>query len=478
VKMKEAELVIVGAGPGGLAAAIEAAKLGVKGILLDENINMGGQIHHQLEKGFRVTNKELLGRDHHTGQKLLSKVIALSDKVECLNDALVWGLFDDGDVAFRHSGTSSSLKYKRLIVAVGAYDRPVPFPGWTLPGVFTAGGAQRLVKTQGILPGERILLAGTGPLQLVLANQIISSGGKIEAILEAGNITNWLQFIAGIWNQWKILLDGSHYLSHLFKAGIPLLRNHLILEAHGNKQVEEALIADVDKDWRPKPETKRTIQVDAICIGYGLVPSNELTLLAGCEHRYEPLLGGWVPLRGETMETSLEHVYAVGDGSGVAGSQVAVEEGRIAGICVAHSLGYISEQEFKRRVQPFQRRLKKLTRMRRVLDEISRPRVGLFELAQDDTIICRCEEVTLGEIREAINRGATDVNEVKSMTRAGMGRCQGRMCGPALIEIINRQQASHTTQPSYFRRRPPVKPVPLVEIAKHSKLEGRFKKIV
>jgi len=464
--LKESEFAIIGGGPGGIAAAIVAAGAGVKVTLLDENERLGGQIYRQFEKGFKVTDSKVLVRDHEKGLELLSQFSSMSDKIRYLNKATVWGIFKSRTLVFARNGTSSSLGFKNLLVATGAYDRPVPFPGWTLPGVFTAGGAQRLVKTERVLPGEKILLAGTGPLQLVLAHQILNAGGKIEAILEAGNISkNWLRIITGIWGNWDYLKEGWRYLRHIQKVGVPLLRNYIILEVHGDGQVEEAVIAEVDKSWRPKPDTERTVKVDTVCLGYGLVSSTELTLLAECEHKYKLCLGGYIPVRSESMETTVPGIYAVGDGAGVAGSKVAIEEGRIAGVSIARSLDYISDVDASTRIRIFQKHLNKFNRLRRVLDEMSVPRQGLYELAKDDTILCRCEEITLKEIKKALADGTIQAKDLKRMTRIGMGACEGRMCGPALIEIMRHQPNASPKGPGCLLPRPSIKPITLGVLA-------------
>ncbi len=465
--MKESEFVIIGGGPGGIAAAIASARAGVKVTLLDENERLGGQIYRQLEKGFKVTDSNLLGIDYVKGLELLGQFSALGDKIRYLNNATVWGIFKERTLAFAHEGASSALRFKKLLLATGAYDRPVPFPGWTLPGVFTAGGAQNLVKTQRVLPGAKILLAGTGPLQLVLANQILNAGGKIAAILEAGTISKyWLEGLAGIWGNWDYLNQGWRYLRSIQKAGVPLLRRHAILEARGDGQLEEALIAKLDKNWRPRPNTMRTVKVDTICLGYGLVPSIELTLLAECEHQYDLGLGGFIPVRSDNMETTVPGIYAVGDGAGVAGSKIAIEEGRIAGVSVARDLGCISDGAAGMLIKNFQKCLAKLNRFRKVLDKISVPRAGLYELAKDDTVICRCEEVTLKEIRAAMTDGLTQAKDIKRMTRMGMGSCQGRMCGPTLIEIIRHHQPNASFQElGSLLPRPTIKPIALGVLA-------------
>jgi NADPH-dependent 2,4-dienoyl-CoA reductase/sulfur reductase-like enzyme len=469
--LKQVEMAVVGAGPAGMAAAIEAARTGVQVWILDENRRPGGQIYRQLETGFDVADPGALGRDYERGLKLLREFDSVSHGVQRVPNGLVWGIFPENELAFLQAEQSRSLRYRKLIIAAGAFDRPVPFPGWTLPGVFTAGGAQRLVKIQRVLPGENILLAGTGPLQLALANQIADAGGRVAAILEAGRVDSWVRALQSAWGQWQLISDALKYLLGIRKARIPLWRNHIIVEARGDGQVEEAVIAEVDRQWRPKPGTERVLKVDAVCIGYGFVPSTELTRLAQCKHQYDPLLGGWLPIRDENMQTTVPGVYATGDCSGVAGSLVALEEGRIAGIAAARSLGYLSDEHARARMASCRKRLAGLGRLRRVLDDISMPRPGLYGLAREDTIVCRCEELTLAEIKEALDQGATDLNEVKRMTRMGMGPCQGRMCGPAVLEIVARQKGVSPQDVGYLNPRPPVKPVPLTALAEHRELE-------
>jgi len=217
--------------------------------------------------------------------------------------------------------------------------------------------------------------------------------------------------------------------------------------------------------------TTRTVKADAVCVGYGFVPSTELTRLAGCEHRYEPGLGGWVPMRNENMATSVDGIYAAGDCAGVAGSLVALEEGRIAGIAAAHAQGCLSAEEARARMAPSRDRLAGLRRLRAALDALSTPRPGLYELAKDDTIVCRCEEITLGEIRAALVNGVDDVNAVKRMTRSGMGNCQGRYCGPALQEIIARAQGRPAHDIVPLTPRPPLRPVPIGVLGGDGELE-------
>ena len=468
--MKKFDLVVIGAGPGGIAAAVEAAKAGLKVVVLDENAKPGGRIFSQHNEGFHLTDSKIMGPDYEKGRKLLAEFHTYRNQIDYLSDALVFGIFKNNILAFQQKGSGNSMTFAKLVVATGAYDRPIAFPGWTLPGVLTVGGAQTFVKMQRVLPGENILFAGTGPLQLVVANQVLDAGGKIEAILEAGNIDNWFKLLGGFIGNWKILSDGLRYLKGIQKTNVPILRKHIIVEIRGDSKVEEAVIARVDKAWRPIEGTYRSLHVDTVCIGYGLVPSNEITRLAGCQHVYVPSLGGWVPERKDDMETSVNGVYAVGDGAGVAGSAIAIIEGRIAGISLSHSLGRLSLDKAQKLKIPLVKSLRNIQRFRNIIDEMTLPRPGLYELANDETLICRCEEISLGDIKNAMNKGLTEINEIKRLTRCGMGRCQGRMCGPILQEVLARLTGKPAGDIGYLNQRPPTKPVSL-EMLKSLPLE-------
>lgn len=464
-----AELVIIGAGPGGLAAALEAVNAGVQVTILDENPKAGGQIFRQMEDGFKVVDPTALGRDYPRGRKLLQAFKNVASRIDYRPEAVVWGLFEDRELTFGQNDSAGRMRYDRLIVAPGAYDRPVPFPGWTLPGVMTAGAAQRLVKNQRVLPGRKMLLAGSGPLQLVLAYQMVKAGGTVAGLLEAGRLWKHWKLSPLLLNGLATLVDGYVYWRALQKARVPVMFGHMVVEARGNGRLEEVVIAEVDESWRPLSNTRRTIPADVLCLGYGLISSSELTLLVGCRHEYLAKAGGWTPCRNGRMETSVSGVYAVGDGSGVAGFEAARAEGALAGIAAAHSLGRLSSMQAESRSRPHRRKLSRIERFHRVLDAFSAPGPGLYELADDDTIVCRCEDVTVGRIREALARGCGDLNELKRRTRQGMGRCQGRICGQVVKEMLGWGQGAKRGGP--LKPRPPVKPITVSNMAQLDSVE-------
>ena len=468
--MREVELAIIGGGPAGICAALEAARYGVPTVLLEENHSLGGQVYRRLADDFTVASQKQPDKYYVKGTELIAELEQYRGKIELMDDAFVWGIFPDKEIAFLHGDKLGTLKAQRLILAEGAYDRPIPFPGWTLPGVITAGAALRMVKVEYVLPGERILLAGTGPLQLLLAAHLVRAGAKVVAILETSHVSNSWQRLPQLWGQWELLKDGLDYIWEIRKAGIPLLRGHAIIEAKGEEQVCQAVYARVDRDWQIVPGTEKSVDVDSIITGYGLIPSGRLSRLCGCHHKWAPYLGGWVPKHNEYMETDLPGVFTAGDCNGIEGAVIAAEEGRLAAINICRESGYITPEEAEHRCSLIFKKLRGLRRFESALNSIFAIRRGLLAQIPDDVVICRCEEVTAGEIREVIAEGMTNINEIKALTRAGMGPCQGRMCVSIIAEMVSLKTNQPLAEIGLPTPRPPIKPVPLVDIARYKSL--------
>jgi NADPH-dependent 2,4-dienoyl-CoA reductase/sulfur reductase-like enzyme len=335
--------------------------------------------------------------------------------------------FDDNHV--------DQVQAETIILATGAYDRPVPLPGWTLPGVFTVGGAQALLKSQGLLVGRRILLAGVGPLLLVVASQLHAAGAEVVAVVEPVPLGRIVPFIPGLLREWRLTRQGLRYRLSLFRGGVPWLASTMLVEIHGSDQVEGATVRPVDRDWRSNGPA-RTFEVDAVCLGYGLLPSTELARMCGCGIEFSSSLRGWVPIRSSAMESTVPGVFIAGDCAGIAGALCAAEEGRIAGISAAEQLGLLPQETAKRRRRPHQARRARLEHVRRAFDQAYALRPGLFETATPETIVCRCEEVSLLEMEAALADQAHEAGQLRSYTRCGMGACQGRMCGSAVTEWL------------------------------------------
>jgi NADPH-dependent 2,4-dienoyl-CoA reductase/sulfur reductase-like enzyme len=456
------ELAVIGAGPAGLAAVAEAANLGLSVTLLDAFELPGGQYYRQTPPALGET----AAPDAYARQLLAT---AEGDAVRLLAGTSVWGLFPEAcpqrsrrDRGYRlclygPPGTPRRLQAQSVILAPGAYDRPVPFPGWTLPGVMTTGAALTLVKHQHILPGRRILLSGTGPLQLILARHLLEAGAELAGVLDANPFPwrGW-RYIRAVWGQWERLQEGWESLRAMQKAGTGIRWGRWVRSAGGDGRVEQAVIGPVN--GRPAGKQSETVAVDTICLGHGFTPAIQLSRLAGCEHRYRPVQRAYVPVRDEWLQTTMAGLFVAGDGAGIGGKDVARFEGQLAARGAARMLGRTVDPD---EMAALQRGLDRQRRFGAVLDDLFPLSAHLADLLTDGTLLCRCEEVTVGEVRRAIDEGATTVSAVRMLTRAGMGRCQGRMCEPSVAELLARELGRPVEATGQATPRPPVVPVPL-----------------
>ena len=461
------ELVVVGGGPAGLAAALEARSLGISTCLVEERPSLGGQIYKQLPAGFSVLEPGRIGRDHREGSRLIQAVERSGTDVR--TGSVVWGVWDRRVAYVRDDREAGVVDARCIILAPGAFDRPVAFPGWTLPGVMMAGGAKVLAQSQRVLPGHRILVAGSGPLILALSAELQRLGASLAAVLETAprpSMARMLRLLARSRGNEVLLADAVRYWTRLFAHRVKFRYSSMVVRAEGDGQVRQAVVARVDSDWRVIPGTETAMDVDTICLGYGFQASAELSRLCGCRQRYDEDNGGYIPVRDEWMRTSVPGILAAGDGSGIGGSRIAIEEGTLAGIGAALELGRIRPDQARVRARPHLRRLRLMRRFREVLDEIYRVGPGIYDLAGPETIVCRCEDVTAGDLERAIiEEGVEDPNILKGLTRAGMGLCQGRYCARQTAAIIARHSGVSIDQIGPASIRPPVKPVAIDAIA-------------
>jgi thioredoxin reductase len=294
--------------------------------VVDENRRPGGQLFKQLHKFFGSQAHRAGVRGFEIGEQLLQECENCG--VQVLLDTVCWGIFEGSNVALHIDGRSELLHYEKLVLATGASENPLAFPGWTLPGVMGAGAAQTMVNIHRVLPGSKVLMVGAGNVGLIVAYQLLQAGADVLAVVEG------LPQIGGY---------GVH-ASKLRRAGVPILTCHTIVRVDGADCVESATIAAVDERWQPIPGTEQTWSVDTVCLAVGLSPMSELAWMAGCLFTYVPALGGHVPLHSEDMETTVRGIYVAGDIAGIEEASMAMEEGRLAGLAAAEALGYASEE--------------------------------------------------------------------------------------------------------------------------------------
>jgi len=459
IRMKERDLVIIGAGPAGMAAAISAAENGLTCTVIDENHRVGGQIYRQPPPAFRTNGTYASTSNSQRGSKLREQFEKTFDKIELLTDTTVWGVFPPRQVAIRNNEGCETISASHLVFATGAYEYVCPFPGWTLPGVMTPGAAQSMVKTMQVQPGKRALVAGSGPFLLVVAEQLHLAGVEVVGVVEATRRRDALPHAASLMASPGLLREGGNYLKRLQRAGIPIYWGHLVVEANGTNQVDSVVLSKCDSRWSPSGAHSKTLKVDTLCVGFGFVPRVELAQLAGCRMQHKGALGGWIPEVDVHGRTSVPGVWVVGDGGGVSGAVVAELEGSQAGHTIAHAMGSVNTASYEASCKPLRQELARLRRFRAALDRIYQIRDGLCDLPTHDTIVCRCEEITRGEFETGIQYGGTDIRTLKVMTRLGMGPCQGRMCWPAAARFIAHRTAKslHAIGPRSVR--PPTEPI-------------------
>ncbi|MEZ5964075.1 MAG: NAD(P)/FAD-dependent oxidoreductase [Planctomycetota bacterium] len=461
------QVAIVGAGPAGIAAAVAAAAAGARVTLVDEGVRPGGQIYRQAPADFAESAAAGPAAPdaghspgHARGAALLRALAQV--EVDVLAGTTVWDA-SPTRLACERSGEAHVLECERLILAPGAYDLTLPFPGWTLPGVITAGAAQVMVRGFRVAPGSRALVAGTGPLLLPTVTALLAAGTTVVAAVEANGKVARLRAGLGMLRSRARLREAFHYLHALDQHGVDYRTGWTLLRVDGTDAVASATIGRIDRAGRVQAGSEQVLEVDVVCTGYGLVPSIELARLLGCEMHYVALRGGHLPVHDADMQSSVPGVFVAGEIAGIGGADVAEAEGTIAGMAAARSLGLSVPDEAPRLRAARRAR----ARERRVSDALlaafSVP-PGLYDLADDDTVVCRCEDVSLGQLRATADLFGRDLRSAKMGSRAGMGPCQGRICQASVFALLRRRLGGTEDRMPCPSVQVPVKPVRVATI--------------
>ncbi len=454
------DLAIVGAGPAGLAAARTATELGLATMVFDEQERPGGQIYRNIETvaASRYTDLDLLGPDYSRGQDLVRQFHA--SPAIYRPRMTVWQVDEDRRLYASGAHGTEVVEAQRILIATGAMERPVPIPGWTLPGVMTCGATQLMFKDTGLVPDGRVVIAGSGPLLVLLTWQLARAGVKITTVLETAPISNYFRaspHLLGAASAPGDLGKGLKMLRDIHRAGIPVRHRVTELRAHGDERVRE-----IEYRWRGRAHRER---VELLLLHEGVVPDANLALSIRCDHQWDPVQRCFRPVVDAWGNLSAENVLVAGDCSGIGGAVVAEYGGRLAAIAAAQQLGRIDESERDSRAAPLQREVRRHLKSRSFLNFLYQPRQESLAPRDPETIICRCEEVTAGEVRRLVAQGCLGPNQMKAFVRCGMGPCQGRMCGLTVVETIAETRGVPVSEVGYYRIRPPVKPVTIGELA-------------
>lgn len=463
------DLVVVGAGPAGLSAALLASEAGLKVAVVDEQAAPGGQIFRQPPARFNAPPSSAFAT-YPFGAKLIEQARS-NTRIQWHYSSSAWGVFHPAhggvQLAVLTGERSSLLDCKKLLIATGAYDLPVAFPGWTLPGVMTAGGVQTLLKSQFLCSSQRYVLAGSHPLLLLLAGQLLDAGAHIHEVAIARPRPRISELLAG-WRampgHWRLFAQLGSILFKLWRNRVPLRFSTVVTGAQGSHAVERVTLSKVDTNWAPLAGTERSHDADGLAIGYGLLASTELARQAGCSVNWNPERGGWVVDHDATMRSSREHIYVAGEPCGVAGAEMAHCQGRLAGVAIVAALKPDA-------APPALAARRALGRAKPFADTVARffaPRLdALAKLADSDTLICRCEDVTAGQVCGFLkdHPHVSSVNSVKLACRSGMGPCQGRYCQHTVAQLVSAERNIAVTQTGAYTAQAPIKPIPLTSLA-------------
>ncbi|SMX48133.1 FAD/NAD(P)-dependent oxidoreductase [Maliponia aquimaris] len=453
--MSRSDLIVVGAGPAGMAAAATAADHGLSVTLLDEQPRPGGQIYRDVDRAAPLRGG-ILGKDYSEGTRLTAAL-----RHECiahLRGAVVWAIEDGFRVSYTRDGRAAQVAGDRVLLATGALERPMPLPGWTLPGVMTAGAAQILLKQSGVL-AQRAVLVGSGPLLYLIAAQMVRAGTPPLALVETqtrGDLMAAMSHLGGALKGWPYLAKGVKLLSEILRARVPRHTGATGIAIEGDGRAEAVVFRAGGRDHR--------IACDTVLLHHGVVPNTQAARSLGVAHRWDKGQACFAPVLDAWGGTDKDGVLIAGDGGGIGGAKAAEFAGRIAALKVAGDLGKLTEPARDAQAAPLLKQRAQELAIRPFLDAAYPPYAEALAPA-DATVVCRCEEVTAGDIRGYAKLGCLGPNQAKAFGRAGMGPCQGRYCGLTVTVLLAKAHGQTPDETGYYRIRPPLKPVTLGELA-------------
>lgn len=442
--------VIVGAGPAGIRAAQALVAHGLAPVVVDEADNWGGQIYRQPPPKSTRDASELYGFEAGRARAVHAAMALIAPRIDYRPRTLAWNA-ERGELHLFNDGRRDALPYTHLIVATGATDRVLPFPGWTTPGVFSLGGAQVALKFQECAIGTSVAFVGTGPLLYLVAYQYARAGATVAAVLDSSTWRNKTGAAWAMMSQPAVLAKGAYCVAWL--------RTHGVLVRGGVRPTrvlgEDRVSGLVWSDGREN----RELACDAIAVGHALRPETQLADLLGCRFRFDRSARTHLPERDAAGRSSVAGVYLAGDGAAIMGADAAEWAGERAGLALLEDAGLTIDRV---RASELERRLAGAAVFGGGLERAFPFPEDWAAQAGDDLVICRCEEITAGELRRAVHEaGATEINRAKALTRVGMGRCQGRICGTAAAEIVAQACNCPVQEVGRIRAQPPVKPIPV-----------------
>lgn len=451
------DLVVVGAGPAGLSAAIEARHWGLSVAVLDEQPALGGQIYRNVDAASPKL-RAILGEDYAAGAALTQAFAASGAKH--IAGASVWNVGRDMTISYLRDGASHAVEGRSIVLASGAMERPFPVPGWTLPGVMGAGAAQILIKSAGALPREPAVLAGCGPLLYLLAAQYLQAGIALKAVVHTTERADYLRAIPHLpaaLRGWRDLRKGMDLLKQLRRHNVPVYAGAQAIAIEGTDRAEALCFTHQGMQHR--------IDTSLVLLHQGVVPNTQISWALRAKHNWSDSQLCWIPETDAYGEIEDSRIYIAGDSRGIVGAKASAAQGRLAAMGIASRLQRPNVADRRLREQEVRAALQKHLHIRPFLDALYRPKDAHRMPTDDAVIVCRCEEVSAGQIRKYVEVGCQGPNQTKAFGRCGMGPCQGRLCGLTVTELIAQGRGVPPQEVGYYRIRPPLKPITLGELA-------------
>ncbi len=445
------DLIVLGAGPAGSHAALMASQQGMRVVLLDEQMQAGGQIWRAPLYASGKASQETLDGN------AMREALAQSSVTRCLGRR-VWSITSGYRLDALGPSGNETYTAPRLIVATGAHERIIPFPGWTLPGILGLAAATILIKSHAVAPPKGWVAAGVGPLLAAVAGGFTQKGHPPQAIIDQSSPADWFKALPALSSRPTLLKQGLGWVLAIAGQRIPVYFSHRIVKAEGEDSLSRLTIAPIKGGAEKNPH-----HLHPLCrpwTGAG----GEVPKLLGAKHRYEQLRGGWIADCDDTGQTSLPGLWAIGDGAGIRGGALAVHGGELSGLAAAHDAGFIDKDAFTHEASPVRAKISALGPFSKAMAHMMALKPQQVAAITPDTTICRCEDVTRGQIDAAIAAGARNLNQLKHFTRCGMGPCQGRMCGDVAAEVLAQGTGIAREDLGFWTARPPLRPVALKQM--------------
>lgn len=450
---KHYDVVIIGSGPAGIMSAIKLQNDDLKVILIDDSFSLGGQFYKNVQKNQDEKNKKLFGPEYSNGVELINKLDLNKIVYKC--NASVWSIDKSSNIYYSQDNKSHVINAKKIIIAVGSQERPYALKGWDKPGVLSATSAQIMLKESSLIKDDAVFV-GSGPLFYYVISQYIDAGAKIKTIIDTTPKINYFKSLKHLPKALKkasILFKGLGFLLKFRKHNIKVHQFVKDVEFIGENRLQKIKFDN------------KTVETNLAFIHNGLVPNINLQLQAGCDYEYCNKKNSIDIKVDEFKQSSVNNIFVIGDSQSIKGVEVALIEAKIASLKILYDFNKITEASLHERLNKYENELIEVSSIRDFLNSLYLPSKEILQVNNDETIVCRCEEVKKIDIVKSLKIDAKGLNTIKTFTRCAMGNCQGRFCGLSLLEIVAKQTNKNIEELKYLNIRSPIRPVRIEELA-------------